>query len=124
MSNKSNVITKNEEIILEIVERENPITMKQIIERTKEQKEWADSTIKTFVRRLVKKGMVEVEEKEVQYFIPKSSREKRGIAALHEVFDKFYEGKWQKAVLSFADDEKITQEELEKALNFIRDFKQ
>ena len=62
-------------------------------------------------------------EKEVQYFLPTDSREKRGIAALHEVIDKFYEGQWQKAVLNFAESEKITQEELEKALEYIRAHK-
>ena len=122
MNQKRNAITENEEIILGVIERENPITMKQIMERVKEKK-WADSTIKTFVRRLVKKGRVMVVEKEVQYFQPTDSREKRGIAALLEVIDKFYDGKWQNAVLNFAESEKISQEELEKVLKYIRDSK-
>lgn len=123
MDNKHNSITESEEIILEILERENPITMKQIIELAKKEKKWADSTIKTFVNRLVKKGQVTVIEKKVQYFMPVRSREKRGITALCEVVDKFYDGHWQQAVLSFAENEKITQEELESVLDYIRNHK-
>lgn len=123
MDNKRNAISESEEIILEILERENPITMKHIIELVKKEKNWADSTIKTFVKRLIKKGQVTVIEKEVQYFMPVYSREKRGIAALCEVVDKFYEGQWQQAMLSFAENEKITQEELENVLEYIRNHK-
>jgi predicted transcriptional regulator len=97
--------------------------MKQLITLAKKEKNWADSTIKTFVNRLIKKGQVRIIEKEVQYFVPVHSREKRGIAALCEVVDKFYDGHWQQAVLSFAENEKITQEELESVLNHIRNHK-
>jgi BlaI family penicillinase repressor len=123
MSNTHNSITESEEIILEILEKTNPITMKQIIALVKKEKNWADSTIKTFVNRLVKKGRVTIVEKEVQYFMPVHSREKRGVAAFCEVVDKFYDGHWQQAVLSFAENEKITQEELESVLDYIRNHK-
>jgi predicted transcriptional regulator len=69
---------------------------------------------------LVKKGQVTIIEKEVQYFMPSNSREKRGVTAFCEVVDKFYDGHWQQAVLSFAENEKITQEELENVLDYIK----
>lgn len=123
MSNTHNSITESEEIVLKILENNNPITMKQLIELVKQEKKWADSTIKTFVNRLVKKGRVTIIEKEVQYFMPVHSREKRGITAFCEIIDKFYDGHWQQAVLSFAENEKITQEELESVLDYIKNHK-
>lgn len=123
MSNTNNSITESEEIVLKILENNNPITMKQLIELVKQEKKWADSTIKTFVNRLVKKGRVTIIEKEVQYFMPVHSREKRGITAFCEIIDKFYDGHWQQAVLSFAENEKITQEELESVLDYIKNHK-
>jgi BlaI family penicillinase repressor len=123
MSNTHSSITESEEIILEILEKTNPITMKQITALVKKEKNWADSTIKTFVNRLVKKGQVTIVEKEVQYFMPVHSREKRGVTAFSEVVDKFYDGQWQQAVLSFAENEKITQEELESVLDYIKNHK-
>ena len=123
MSNANNSITESEEVILEILEKKNPITMKQIIGLVKKEKKWADSTIKTLVSRLVKKGNVTIIKKEVQYFMPTHSRGKRGINALREVVDKFYDGHWEKAALSFAENEKITLEELEGVLDYIKNHK-
>lgn len=123
MSNTHTSISESEEIILKILENNNPVTMKQLIELVKQEKKWANSTIKTFVNRLVKKGRVTVIDKEVQYFMPVHSREKRGITAFCDVIDKFYDGHWQQAVLSFAENEKITQEELESVLDYIKNHK-
>ena len=39
--------------------------------------------------------------------------------ALHEVVDKFYDGHWEQAALSFAENEKITLGELESVLDYI-----
>lgn len=123
MSNTNNSVTESEEIILEILEKKYPVTMKQIIALVKKEKNWADSTIKTFVNRLVKKGQVAVIEKEVQYFMPVRSREKRGLTAFSEVIDKYFDGHWQQAVLSFAENENITQEELESFIDYIKNHK-
>lgn len=123
MSDTNNLITESEEVILEILEKNNPITMKQIIELVKKEKKWADSTIKTLVNRLVRKGNVTMIKKEVQYFMPTRSRGKRGTNALREVVDKFYDGHWKQAALSFAENEKITLEELESVLDYIRNHK-
>lgn len=123
MSNTNNSVTESEEIILEILEKKYPVTMKQIIALVKKEKNWADSTIKTFVNRLVKKGQVAVIEKEVQYFMPVRSRKKRGLTAFSEVIDKYFDGHWQQAVLSFAENENITQEELESFIDYIKNHK-
>ena len=121
MKIKNETVTENEEIILELLEQESPLTMQQIIKLAKVQKDWSDSTIKTFVRRLVQKGAVTVKEDKVQYFMPSCSREQRAQSAIHEIIQKFYDGQWRKAVLSFAEEEKITKEDLEEALRIIEE---
>lgn len=123
MNNTEKIISESEEIILKILEKNNPITMKQLIVLANKEKKWADSTVKTFVNRLVKKGYVKIIEKEVQYFIPVQSREKRGITLFGEMINKFYDGHWKEAVLSFAENEKITKEELEEVLEYIQNHK-
>lgn len=56
----------------------------------------------------------------MQYFIPVYSREERGLTAFSEIIDKYYDGHWQQAVLSFAETEKITQKELESLIDYIK----
>ncbi|MCM1186048.1 MAG: BlaI/MecI/CopY family transcriptional regulator [Lachnoclostridium sp.] len=117
--NKKENITDSEEIILEILEGHEPLNMQQIVQYAREKKEWADSTIKTFVRRLVKKGAVREEQREVLYFAPACTREKRSQMALAEIIDKFFEGSYQKAILNFVENEYVTKEEMEEALRLI-----
>lgn len=119
--NKKESITDSEEIILEILEEHSPLTMQQIIQYAGKKKEWADSTVKTFVRRLVKKGAVREEQKEVLYFIPAYTREKRSQMALGEIIDKFFEGSYQKAMLNFVENEYVTKEEVKEALRMLEE---
>lgn len=119
--NKKENITDSEEIILEILEAHSPLTMQQIIQYAKKQQEWADSTIKTFVRRLVKKGAVKEEQREVLYFAPVCTREKRSQMALNEIIDKFFEGSYKKAMLNFVENEAVTKEEVKEALRLIEE---
>ncbi|MCM1262606.1 MAG: BlaI/MecI/CopY family transcriptional regulator [Butyrivibrio sp.] len=55
--------------------------------------------------------------------MPIYSREKRGLTAFNKVVDKYYDGHWQQAVLSFAENERITQEELESLIDYIKNHK-
>ena len=115
------MITENEEVILEILEESNPQSMQQIIKNAKQKKEWSDSTIKTFVRRLVGKGAIKEEKKEVIYYAPTYTKEKRGQIALKAVLDRFYKGYLGKAILNFVESEEITKEELEDILKMINE---
>ena len=119
--NKKESITDSEEIILEILEAHDPLTMQQIIQYAGEKREWADSTVKTFVRRLVKKGAVREEQKEVLYFAPAYMREKRSQMALGEIIDKFFEGSYKKAMLNFVENKYVTREEVEEALRLLEE---
>ena len=119
--NKKDNITESEEIILEILEAHEPLPMKQIIQYTREKREWADNTIKTFVRRLVQKGAVMEEQREVLYFTPTYTREKRSQMALEEIIDKFFEGSYKKAVLNFVENEYVTKEEIKETLKMLEE---
>lgn len=119
--NKKEIITDSEEIILEILETHEPLTMQQIVKYAGEKREWADSTIKTFVRRLVKKGAVREEHREVLYFTPAYTREKRSQMALNEIIDKFFEGSYKKAMLNFVENKYVTREEAEEAFKLLEE---
>ncbi len=105
-------ISKSEEIILEILEKENPLTMQQIMQAARERTDWADSTIKTFVRRLVKKGAVKETQCEVQYFEPVFSRKARSQMALKNVVDEFFAGSYRNAILNFVENDCVSKEEM------------
>lgn len=113
------MITENEEVILEILEEQSPQNMQQILKNVKQKKEWSDSTIKTFVRRLVGKGAVKEEKKEVLYYSPTHTKEMRGRMALKAVIDKFYKGYTAGAILHFVENQELSKEELEEIRKLI-----
>lgn len=112
-------ITESEEVILQILQEEAPLSMQEIIRRAKEQKGWADSTIKTFVRRLVKKGAILEEQKKVQVFSPAYAEETRKKAVLQEVVDKFFQGSYRNALLCFCETQQVSKEELQEVVEKI-----
>lgn len=112
-------ITESEEVILQILQEEAPLSMQEIIRRAKEQKGWADSTIKTFVRRMVKKGAILEEQKKVQVFSPAYAEETRKRAVLQDVVDKFFKGSYRKALLCFCETQQVSKEELQEVMEII-----
>lgn len=112
-------ITESEEVILRILQEEAPLPMQEIIRRAKEQKGWADSTIKTFVQRMVKKGAVLEEKKKVRVFSPAYTEETRKGAVLKELVDKFFMGSCSKALLCFCETQQVSKEELQEVMEII-----
>lgn len=113
------LVSESEEIILTILQEEAPLTMQEIVIRARQKKEWSDSTIKTFVRRMVKKGAILEERRKVHVFAPAYGEEARKKAALREVVDKFFKGSYQKALLCFCETEQVSEEELREVLEKI-----
>ncbi len=112
-------LSESEELIWEILQKESPLSMQEIIKRAKEQKDWADSTIKTFVRRMVKKGALVEKQDKVMLFFPAYAEETRKKVMLQEVVDKFFKGAYQKALLCFCEEGQVTKEELQEVLEQI-----
>lgn len=112
-------ITESEEVILQILQEEAPLSMQEIIQKAREQKGWADSTIKTFVRRMVKKGAILEEKKRVHVFSPAYTEEKRKGAVLQELVDKFFMGSCRKALLCFCETQQVSKEELQEVMEII-----
>lgn len=112
-------LSESEELIWEILQKESPLSMQEIIKCAKEQKDWADSTIKTFVRRMVKKGALVEKQDKVMLFFPAYAEETRKKVMLQEVVDKFFKGAYQKALLCFCEEGQVTKEELQEVMEQI-----
>lgn len=112
-------VSESEEVILQILQEEAPLSMQEIIRRAKEKKGWADSTIKTFVRRMVKKGAILEEKKNVHVFSPAYAEETRKKVVLQEVVDKFFKGSYRNALLCFCENQQVSKEELQEVLDKI-----
>ncbi len=74
---------------------------------------WDASTIKTLVSRLVKKGELMQEKREVYYYSPTVSREEYGSVEARRLAEKVYGGGLTKLVASFVEGGEFSQSELD-----------
>ncbi|MBD8007687.1 CopY/TcrY family copper transport repressor [Bacillus norwichensis] len=109
-------ITDSEWEVMRVVWAQDKVTSKEIIEVLQQKKDWKPATTKTFIGRLVKKGMLHTETEGKRYIYSANLNESKFIKGiLDETFDNIC-GKEvgntivsliSKATLSFKDIEKM-----------------
>lgn len=111
---KVDKISEAEAKIMKVVwEHDGPITYSQIRTVLTGQKGWESPTINTLVSRLVKKGILAQERKEVYYYTALITEEEYTQAKTRSFIQKIYGGNVKglmSALLNYGD---VTQEDLE-----------
>ncbi len=69
---------------------------------------WEKSTIATLLRRLQKKGVISMEEREIHYYAPNISREEYVKYREKSLINKLYEGSTKKFILNYSRQYKLT----------------
>jgi len=69
-------ISEAEWIVMEVVWRKSPVTALEVVQQLASHKQWQDQTIRTMLRRLIrKKALTYKAEGKVYYYAPAVSRE-------------------------------------------------
>ena len=116
-------LAKREEQIMQVLWQLEKAFVKEIVEALPEPKPHYN-TVSTMVRILADKGFIghTAFGKTHQYF-PKISREEYQKTAVGEVLDKYFDNSYSKMVAYFAQEENISENELEEILNMIKNQK-
>lgn len=88
------------------------LNMTAILEALTERGDWEESTIRTFVRRLIKKGAVMQEKREVYYYSPLVTQEEYGDYSTRLLINKLYNGKSKNLIAALVSNESFTDEEI------------
>ena len=111
---KINKISEAESEIMRVVwEHDGPVTYSYIRTLLTEQKKWESPTVNTLVNRLVKKGILIQEKRDVYYYTATISEEEYTQAKTQSFIQKVYGGNVKgllSALLTYGD---VTQEDLE-----------
>ncbi len=114
MNVKVDKISEAEAEIMRVVWEHNaPVTYSQIRAILTGQKGWESPTVNTLVNRLVKKGILTQDKKEVYYYTAVISKEEYTQAKTQSFIQKVYGGNVKglmSALLTYSD---ITQEDLD-----------
>src|SRR5271154_6213318 len=69
-------ISEAEWVVMEVVWRKNPVTALEVVQQLAEHKHWQDQTIRTMLRRLIRKKALKYRaEGKVFYYEPAVSRD-------------------------------------------------
>ena len=95
-----------------------PLPLAAILETLHARRNWADSTVKTLLRRLQEKEAVTLEKRGV-YAAAIAREDYRG-AANHSFLQKLYQGSAKSLVASLVQEGKLTQEDIAELTNLFR----
>ena len=100
------------EIMRVLWQSEEALPVSEIRRKLKEKTSWEDTTIKTLVNRLVKKGAVLQESRQVYYYRPAVSEAEYSRRATDELIEKVYSGSARNLVAALISADTLSDEDL------------
>ena len=86
-----------------------------------ENKNWERTTVLTLINRLVKKGVVRQEKREVFYYLPCISREEYVREETKSFVNKFFKGSSRNLAAALVNNESLTKEDVEEMRNYFNE---
>ncbi len=107
-------ITASELEVMKLLWRtEDALTVTDIRESLQRQKGWEPATIKTLLSRLVSKGAVRQERRNVYYYSPVISEKEYNAWATDDLIDRLYHGSARDLVAALVHSDGLTREDLD-----------
>lgn len=107
-------ITGSELEVMKLLWRaDDALPVTEIREKLQKSKGWEPATIKTLISRLVTKGVVRQEKRNVFYYSPLISEREYGVWATDDLISRLYNGRARDLVAALVHSDGLTQEDLE-----------
>ena len=103
--------------------RETPATFSEIMTHfnEEEKKEWKQQTVNTFLTRLAQKGFLNIDKSGKRaIYIPSVSKKKYYEDYAQQIIEDSYEGSLKNFVCAFTENHKLTSNEKEELLTYVR----
>ena len=114
-------ITGSELEVMKLLWRaENAIPITEIREKLQKSKGWEPATIKTLVGRLVNKGVVRQEKRNVFYYSPLITEKEYGTWATQDLISRVYNGSARKLISALVNSDGLSQEDLDELRQMFR----
>lgn len=117
--------TKISDAELEILETlwaaEEALNANEIRARLNEKKDWERTTVLTLIRRLLDKGVIAQEKREVYYYMPLVARNDYVKGETKSFLDKFFKGNAKNLAAALIEDEDWSREDIEELREYFRE---
>jgi BlaI family penicillinase repressor len=106
-------ISEAEWVVMEVVWRKHPVTALEVVQQLTAHKQWQDQTIRTMLRRLIrKKALTYKAEGKVYYYSPAVSREQCVRGESRSFLDRVFGGAAHPLLVQLAQETKLSREEI------------
>lgn len=95
-----------------------PATAFAIRQKLNETNDWERTTVLTLIQRLVKKGVIEQEKREVYYYSPLISREEYRHQETQTFINRMYKGHAKELIAALFQENNLTKQDIEE----LRDY--
>lgn len=113
-------ISDAELLVMDIVWKSDvSLSAYQIREKLSKQKSWERTTVLTLIKRLVEKGMLKQEKREVYYYSPAILEEDYKKEETRNFVSKLYKGKSKDLIAALVQDESLTKKDIEELRGFL-----
>ena len=118
MEKKTTVSDAELEILEVLWEAGKALNAAEIRTLLEKNKKWERTTILTLIQRLVKKGMLAQEKREVYYYRPNVDRKDYVKEETRNFVNKFFKGKAGNMAAALMSDDSLTKEDIEEMRDF------
>jgi len=106
-------ISEAEWVVMEVVWRKNPVTALEVVQQLTAHKQWQDQTIRTMLRRLIRKKALSYKaEGKVYYYKPAVSREQCVRGESQSFLERVFGGTAQPLLLQLMQETKLSAREI------------
>ena len=107
-------ITDSELEVMKLLwQSDKALSITEFREKLQESKGWEPATIKTLVSRLVSKGVIRQEKRNVFYYSPLISEKEYGTWATQDLISRVYNGSARNLISALVNSDGLTQEDLD-----------
>jgi BlaI family penicillinase repressor len=111
--NLASKITDSELEVMKLLWRaEDALPVTEIREQLQRSKSWEPATIKTLISRLVSKGVVRQEKRNVFYYSPVITEKEYSSWATKDLITRIYDGKARDLIASLVNSDGLSQDDI------------
>ena len=115
-------IADSELLILRVLwDAKRPLPVADIRKTIRLRSGWEDSTVKTLLYRLLGKGVVTQEKRDVFYYSPAVSEKEYNDYTTEKLIDRLYNGSAKNLIASFLSSKKLSDDDIAELRNMFRD---
>jgi BlaI family penicillinase repressor len=117
-------ISENEWVVMEILWREGEIKSSAVTSELLASKGWAGETVRTFLKRLILKGVAaarqDENDKRMYWYYPTASKEDYIAYLTKGHLRRYYSGRLPQLVAGLLEDESVSEQELNEIESILR----